>query len=243
MTTNFPGSLDDFQNPDPSTQTRSTNPQLRHAQQHQNHNDAIEAIESKVGITDSEDVDSLDWLTQAAYEYLDLQQLETEWPTMTRQQVSSTNITTGSGNLRIQYFTAARSGQSTGIRMECGSTAAAATPTLIRVGLYTANDAGDLLALAASTPNDTSLLASSSTTYTKSWSNPHTLTKGQRYALALLVVTATTVPTLCGKAPAQREMQRSPALCAVLTGQADLPASVLAGSLGSSVNHQYIVAT
>lgn len=61
MTTNFPSGLDAFQNPQPETRTRALNPLLRHARQHQDINDAVEALEAKVGVDLSADTSSLDY--------------------------------------------------------------------------------------------------------------------------------------------------------------------------------------
>lgn len=61
MATDFPGALDNFSNPSPSTRTRSGNPLLRHARQHSDVNDAIEAIQAKVGVDGSADPNSLDY--------------------------------------------------------------------------------------------------------------------------------------------------------------------------------------
>lgn len=55
MSTNFPSSLDDLNNPN------STDSMEGHAALHSNVNDAIEAIQAKVGIDGSEDSDSLDY--------------------------------------------------------------------------------------------------------------------------------------------------------------------------------------
>ena len=57
LATNFPNSLDELVNPN-STDSLS-NPS--HSQQHINLNDAVEAIQSKVGIDGSEDINSLDY--------------------------------------------------------------------------------------------------------------------------------------------------------------------------------------
>jgi len=57
MSVNFPTSLDNLTNP---TWTDSV-AVVDHAAQHSDVNDAIEALEAKVGIDDSEDVDSLDY--------------------------------------------------------------------------------------------------------------------------------------------------------------------------------------
>lgn len=55
MATNFPESLDSLSNPN------STDSLVGHAEQHSNTNDAIEALQAKVGIDGSEDPSSLDY--------------------------------------------------------------------------------------------------------------------------------------------------------------------------------------
>lgn len=57
MATNFPNSLDNLVNPN-STDSLS-NPS--HSQQHANLNDAVEAIQTKIGIDGSEDTSSIDY--------------------------------------------------------------------------------------------------------------------------------------------------------------------------------------
>lgn len=55
MATNFPDSLDSLSNP------AGTDSLIGHAQQHSNTNDAIEALQAKVGIDNSSDTNSLDY--------------------------------------------------------------------------------------------------------------------------------------------------------------------------------------
>lgn len=57
MPTTFPTSLDVFPNPSSATTLNETG--LEHHLQHANANDAIEALQTKVGITGSTDVNSL----------------------------------------------------------------------------------------------------------------------------------------------------------------------------------------
>lgn len=57
--TNFPVSLDQFNNPTSSTKTNA--PGFDHAEQHANANDAIEALQSKIGIDQSLDEESIDF--------------------------------------------------------------------------------------------------------------------------------------------------------------------------------------
>ncbi len=55
MATNFPTNLDDLSNP------QGTDSLQGHAQLHTNVNDAIEALQEKVGVNNSTDVTSLDY--------------------------------------------------------------------------------------------------------------------------------------------------------------------------------------
>lgn len=57
----YPGSLDTFVNPTSSDVLNSSNPLLLHHYQHGLENDAILALETKVGITNSSDTNSLDY--------------------------------------------------------------------------------------------------------------------------------------------------------------------------------------
>ncbi len=57
MPTNFPNSLDSLDNP--ANNSLLSNPS--HSEQHKNANDAIEAVQAKVGITNSDDPNSLDY--------------------------------------------------------------------------------------------------------------------------------------------------------------------------------------
>lgn len=57
--TNFPVSLDQFNNPTSSTKTNARG--FDHAEQHTNANDAIEALQSKIGIDQSLDEESIDF--------------------------------------------------------------------------------------------------------------------------------------------------------------------------------------
>jgi len=57
MATNFPEDLDSFINPQPTDSVAA----VSHAAQHANTNDAIEALQTKVGVDGSQDVNSLDY--------------------------------------------------------------------------------------------------------------------------------------------------------------------------------------
>lgn len=61
MTTAFPTGLDNFQNPGPNDATENANNALDHDVQHSNANDAVEALEAKVGVDNSAVTTSLDY--------------------------------------------------------------------------------------------------------------------------------------------------------------------------------------
>ena len=145
---------------------------------------------------------------------------------------ATTTVTNTTGQLRLSYFTAPNSSTVTKAIICTGTTAAGATPTLIRLGLYAVATNGDLT-LVASTPNDTTLLASASLVYIKSLSASYLMISGQRYALGYLIVSAAAMPIIVGTFPAAISplATLSPRLCATVTGLADLPASILSASL------------
>lgn len=60
MPTNFPNSLDDIENPGPLTPLNK--PGMKHHEQHANLNDAVEAIEQKIGVNLSNTQNSLDYI-------------------------------------------------------------------------------------------------------------------------------------------------------------------------------------
>lgn len=162
--------------------------------------------------------------------------VDTGEETIHRALNQSNNVSTGSQTLRLVYFTARKSETTTQVRVISGGTAAGATPSLVRVGLYSiaADGAGTLV---ASTANDTSLLSAQNTAYTKAWSASYAKGAGQRYAVGLLVVTAAAAPTLVGSVginASSNEFRIAPALAGTIAAQADLPASFVDASVSAT---------
>lgn len=159
--------------------------------------------------------------------------------TIPRTDSINSAVATGSGNVRLTFFSARVGGTSANVRVYSGGTAAGATPTLVRFGLYSvaADGAGTLV---ASTPNDTTLLAAQATAYTKAWSSPIALDAGQRYAFAHLVVTAAAAPTLVGNVLGDANMASvTPRLAGLLAAQSDLPASFTNAALSVTAHMAY----
>jgi hypothetical protein len=162
--------------------------------------------------------------------------------TLSAEFIAVSTISLSSQSLRLTYFTARRSETTTQVRVPSGGTAAAATPTLARIGLYLiATDGG--ATLVASTTTDTALFAAANTTYTKSWSTPYAKVAGLRYALGVLVVTGVAAPTLNGTGiattPMGAALALSPRRAAQLAGQADLPSTYTDASLAATGTRFY----
>jgi hypothetical protein len=159
-----------------------------------------------------------------------------------RKDITSSAVTVASGSLRLAYFTAQRPNEFiTQIRLYSGSTAAGATPTLVRIGVYEVNEVTGDLTLVASTANDTTLFAATNTSYTKALSASWLKEKGKRYAIGVLVVTAAAVPTFTGQnAIPAGEAAMSPRITAY-TAQTDLPNTITAGSLTNGASRIYYV--
>lgn len=153
---------------------------------------------------------------------------------------ASSSATMSSGVLRLVFFTAAKTETITQLRVVVGSTPAAATPTLIRFGVYSVAASGDI-ALLASTPNDTTLLTVAQTSYSKALSAPWVKVAGTRYAIGGLVVTAAAAPNLYGIVPLNTsEMTLDPRVAASVGSQADLPGSVLNASVAAANATLYV---
>lgn len=162
--------------------------------------------------------------------------------TMPRDLAVSTGSSQSTQTLRLSLFTAPIALTVANVGIVAGGTAAGATPTLIRVGLYTVSSTL-ALTLVASTPNDTALLAVASTRYTKALSASYTFVVGQRYAAGILVVTGATAPTVSGNgALVAGSIALAPQMGASIFAQADLPASVIAATVvsGASNNRPYV---
>lgn len=159
---------------------------------------------------------------------------------MPREIASSTGQNPASGQFRATFFTARRTETTTQVRIYTGSTAAAATPTLCKVGLYAVTSAGEGV-LVAATASDTSLFAASSTGYTVSWTAPVTKHAGTRYAVGPLVISAATMPTFQGSSVQSAEGAAAPRISGALTGLSDLPATFVDGDFASSGLRIYAV--
>lgn len=114
--------------------------------------------------------------------------------------------------------------------VKSGTTAAGATPTLVRYGVYLRRPDLTNYDLVASTPNDTTLFAASNTAYPKAFSAPFTKIRGEEYLVGILIVTAAATPTFlavlsAGNASQANDGIRLPVRAGIIGAQADLPAT------------------
>lgn len=147
--------------------------------------------------------------------------------------------------IHLSFFKAKRTETISNLSLITGSTAAAATPTLVRFGVYSVDAAGNLT-LVASTPNDTTIFSVTFSLYTKALTVAWSKISAQEYALGALIASAGAMPQLTGLAfPASGTLgvetsQRSPMLTAFVAGQADLPGSIAVGSLVNPGGHSSV---
>lgn len=170
--------------------------------------------------------------------------LTTGEETISREIAQGTLVPTSNQVLRLTYFRARKSETSTQVRLICGGTAAAATPTLIRIGVFSIDSSGNGT-LIASTVSDTALFAAANTAYTKSWASSFSKVAGQIYALGVIVVTGVASPTLVGSAGSNGlavEWGLDPRLTGSISGVSDLPASFTAGTVATLTTTQRIYA-
>lgn len=168
--------------------------------------------------------------------------LDASQETMPRYAAGTATIGMVSGVLRLAYFVAHRNATVTAIRVPSGSTAAGATPTLVRFGLYSVDSSGNLT-LMSGTTNDTTVFASTLTAYTKTLGASQSVLAGQQYAIGVIVVTSATAPTVTGgNVTCGSENMLTPYVSANLTGQTDLPSSITFASLANTASVIYAAA-
>lgn len=147
------------------------------------------------------------------------------------------SITLTSGTMLLGYLTPGMDIASASSLIVYSGTAASATMTLGRLGLYSVDASGNLT-LVQGSASDTSLLAAANTEYVKAITGT-VVARGVRLAVGILAVgtTAGSVRGASGIAALTSSVVR---MAAAVTGQSDLPASVAVGSLTSSGNVPYL---
>jgi hypothetical protein len=147
-----------------------------------------------------------------------------------------TNIAGGtvlaSGRVQFSYFTATKTEVCTQLGSLTNNTLAAPTPTVCQMGLYSVDASGNLTSVAI-TANDTAMWASTFTQYNKTVTS-FTKQAGQRYAFAVLIVTAASAPNLFGYNGTIAYSGLAPVLCKAVSGQSSLLSSYAVGTLSGA---------
>lgn len=172
----------------------------------------------------------------ASGEYVSDTGIETVFP---RVNQFANGGAVASQSLRLVGFTCKVTSVINGMAFFTGATAAAATPTLIRYGLWLRDTDGLGYTLVASTPNDTTMLAVVENRYPKATSAPYTKLAGREYLAGILVVSAAAMPTMRQAAAPTLPSNYTPwsvapIRAAALAGQADLPNTFTVASLSGS---------
>jgi hypothetical protein len=139
----------------------------------------------------------------------------------------------GTGILWLTFFTARKSDTGTAVKWAGGNTAAGATPTLIRWGLFEVQ-ADASLTMVASTPNDTTLFGSTFSYASKSYSAGYARIAGRRYAHGLLIVSGAAMPTFYGVGGSSAAWGAAPLLCSQVASLSDLPSTIASASLSTT---------
>lgn len=157
---------------------------------------------------------------------------------------SAVALTTGQLTSQVLYLTyiTARLTSTVTTMTTYVTTAAAATPTICRIGVYSVAGNGDLT-LINSTTNDTALwnaTGANSKALSSSWSK----VRATRYAIGCLVNTGAAGPTLvCANVTTGAGMylvlSTPPRLLGILTAQTDLPSSVTEASLVAATSARF----
>lgn len=138
--------------------------------------------------------------------------------------------------LTLAGFRAIKSEPITRLQFFTGTTAAAATPTLVRAGVYV-RQPGNTWGLVSSFASDLTLFAAANTTYTKTLTTTFNKVAGSDYAVGLLIVSAAAFPTLIAPHANASAGYATDALLAQplsfgrVTAQADLPTTIAAASV------------
>lgn len=158
------------------------------------------------------------------------------------RDMCSGSLTSVSGTVYFSYFTPLW--DLTIDQLRAATSSAFSGLTLARMGLYTVAANGDVT-LVARTASDTSLFASGNTLYPKAldttggYPATYDLVRGTRYAAANIVV-GSSPGQLRGASLGVAITGVTPVLAKQVTGQADLPTSVVAASLAAGGNRVWM---
>lgn len=149
-------------------------------------------------------------------------------------------VALASGTMRLSYFRALKTEVINNVKSDSRGTASA-VPTLCRMGFYSVAANGDI-ALLAACASDTAIWSVTNTQYVAALTGPFNKVAGTWYAAAALY-TGTTGPTIDGQnLVLGAESALANRICGIVTGQVDLPATVVNALITAQASNPYIVA-
>ncbi len=164
---------------------------------------------------------------------------------MPRGEITAQNAAFTTARVQFIYFTPVATKTCAQMILYSGTTAAAATPTLVRAGFYTVAGNGDIT-LVCAIASDTTLFAAPNTEYTRAFSTggglpaSYQFAKGTRYAAAQIVINTGSPGSFPGNTqPPFVLTARAPKMTGHLGSQTDLPASVVSASIAQTTVRFY----
>lgn len=159
---------------------------------------------------------------------------------------SGSGVASVTQQLTLIGFRAIKTETITRLQFYTGGTAAGATPTLVRAGVYV-RQPGNTWGLSNSFATDTALFAATNTTYTKTLTTTFNKQAGQDYAIGLLIVSAAAFPVLVAPPTfsgattgfATDALLAQPLTFAKVITQADLPTLIPAASVVASATGHF----
>lgn len=158
---------------------------------------------------------------------------------------ANTAVMASTQNAAFQHIRAVRTQTINSIRTFTATTAAGATPTVCKVGLYSMAANGDITRIGISA-NTTSLWATANTAYTTALLAGAPVVAGQDYMVAMLIVTAAAFPTHVGIVQLSTAtgfhtgyINEYPQFAGFATGQTDLATSYLAANIDAAFTRNF----
>jgi len=139
-----------------------------------------------------------------------------------------TGITLVSGTIHLSFWQAVKTEPVNTLFTTTAGTAAAATPTLCRIGIYSV-DANSNLTLIGACANDTTIWNTTFARFNRANTTPFLKVQGQRYAHAVIIVTAVAAPVMRGYNGSIVDSNQLPFLGGQLAGQTDLLPTIANG--------------
>lgn len=143
-----------------------------------------------------------------------------------------TGAVMATGVMNLTYWTATKTEAINNLLVIGSSTAAGATPTYAAVGVFSVDSSGNLTRVAVSA-SDTTLFSTTFSTRTLPTLAAWNKVAGQRYAFAILMVSAFAMPTAVGFNGTMLLANSAPRLTGIVGGQSSIPASVPVGSVSN----------